>query len=220
MQELTALAGLMGAMVVGVISPGPSFVMVARVAVAQSRAHGLAAALGMGLGGVVFASAALLGLQAVLLALPSMYLALKIVGGLYLAYLGLRIFLAAKQPVLINDADDFEEFSTTASMPSQAPPWRAFWLGLATQLSNPKTAIVYASVFAAFLPATFSLGFVLLLLALVFAVEAGWYGLVATLLASAAPRRAYLRYKTWVDRLAGTVMLALGLKLIASARQL
>jgi hypothetical protein len=40
----------------------------------------------------------------------------------------------------------------------QQPPLGAFWLGLTTQISNPKAAIIYASVFAAFLPASFSLG--------------------------------------------------------------
>jgi threonine efflux protein len=54
----------------------------------------------------------------------------------------------------------------------------------------------------------------------VFAVEAGWYAVVATMLSSSRPRRAYLRYKAWVDRSAGLVMVGLGLKLIASARKL
>ena len=48
-------------------------------------------------------------------------------------------------------------------------------------MSNPKTAIVYASVFAAFLPASFSLGFAAALLAAVLFVETAWYALVALL---------------------------------------
>ena len=93
-------------------------------------------------------------------------------------------------------------------------------MGLTTQVSNPKTAIVYASVFAAFLPNTFSPLFVAALLCVVFAIEAGWYAVVATMLSSSRPRGAYLRYKAWVDRTAGLVMVGLGLKLIASARKL
>jgi len=209
MQEFVALAGIIGALSVGVVSPGPSFVMVARLAVATSRANGLGAAVGMGVGGVVFAVAALLGLQAVLLAVPSVYLALKLLGGLYLCYLGLRIFLAAK-------------VALTVEAPGQgdgAPLFRSFWLGLTTQVSNPKTAIVYASVFAAFLPGTFSLPFAAALLGVVFVVEAGWYAVVATLLSSSRPRRAYLSYKAWVDRTAGLVMVGLGLKLVTSAHR-
>jgi threonine efflux protein len=146
MQELATLASIVAALSIGVISPGPSFVMVARVAVASSRIRALATALGMGAGGAIFGAAALLGLQSVLLAVPALYAALKVLGGLYLCYLGFVIFRSAQQP-LAPVAD---------SGKGSGRPLHAFWLGLTTQLSNPKTAIVYASVFAAFLPASFS----------------------------------------------------------------
>lgn len=209
MQDLPALIGILAALAVGVVSPGPSFVMVARTAVCGSRREGIAAALGMGAGGVVFAVAALLGLHALLLALPSLYLALKLVGGLYLAYLGWRIWTSAAQPLLLGEL---------AERPARRGA-RALALGFTTQISNPKTALVYASVFAAFLPGAQSLAFDITLVALVFLVEAGWYALVALALATDAPRRAYLRYKSWTDRLAGGVMIGLGLKLAASAQR-
>jgi threonine/homoserine/homoserine lactone efflux protein len=209
MQEIAALAGLIGALAVGTVSPGPSFVMVARLAVATSRANGLGAAAGMGVGGVVFAVAALLGLQAVLLAVPSVYLALKVLGGLYLGYLGIRIIRAAKVSLAVEASG--QSGATSVS--------RSFWLGFTTQVSNPKTAIVYASVFAAFLPGTYSAFFAAVLVAVVFLIEAGWYAIVATMLSSYGPRRAYLDCKTWVDRAAGLVMIGLGLKLVASAHE-
>lgn len=51
----------------------------------------------------------------------------------------------------------------------------------------------------------------------VWLVEAGWYALVALVLASAAPRRLYLGARAIFDRLAGTVMALLGLRLILTA---
>jgi threonine/homoserine/homoserine lactone efflux protein len=197
-QEITALAGILAALTVGVVSPGPSFVMVAREAVSSSKAQALGAALGMGVGGLLFGAAALLGLQGVFHAVPSLYVALKVLGGLYLCYLGFRIFKSAKQPLLVH-----------AGTATGVNAKRSFWLGLTTQVSNPKTAIVYASVFAAFLPQQFSAGFAALLLALVFLVEAGWYSLVAQVLSSAAPQKAYLSYKVWV--------FGLGLRLVSNA---
>ena len=62
MTGLLPFLGILAAVTLGAISPGPSFVFVARSAVALSRAEGLAAALGMGIGGVGFAALALLGL--------------------------------------------------------------------------------------------------------------------------------------------------------------
>lgn len=209
MQELISLLGIVGALAIGVVSPGPSFVLVARVAVSASRPSGIAASLGMGLGGVVFAVAALLGLQAVLLAVPALYVGLRVLGGLYLCYLGYRIFSGAKKSLQVGGAGARQH----------APLHRFFLLGLTTQVSNPKTAIVYASVFAAFLPNSFSVPFALSLLCVVFAVEAGWYAIVAVLLSSSRSRRAYLSCKAWVDRTAGAVMVGLGLKLITSAHR-
>jgi len=96
-------------------------------------------------------------------------------------------------------------------------PLGAFWLGFTTQVSNPKAAIIYASVFAAFLPASFSLGFAAALLVAVLFVETAWYVLVALLFSSSGPQRVYLSYKAWIDQAAGAVMFGLGLKLVTSA---
>lgn len=206
MQQLPALAGIVAALSVGVVSPGPSFVMIARTAVAQSRAQGVSAAFGMGAGGAFFALCALLGLQAVLVAVPAAYAVLKVAGGLYLCWLAMRIVRGAKSPLAIGDG--------AAQGGRRA---RSFWLGLSTQVSNPKTAIVYASVFAAFLPPSFSPAFAIVLLAAVFTIETGWYAIVAVLLSASRPRGLYLGAKAWVDRVAGAVLFALGVKLVVSA---
>ena len=79
--------------------------MVARTALAVSRNAGLAASVGMGAGGVVFAFAALLGLHAVFVAVPWAYTALRVVGGAYLVYLGVIIWRGAAQPLRM-EADD------------------------------------------------------------------------------------------------------------------
>ncbi len=53
-----SILSILGALSIGAMSPGPSFVMVVRVSVAASRRDGLAAALGMGFGGLLFAALA------------------------------------------------------------------------------------------------------------------------------------------------------------------
>jgi threonine/homoserine/homoserine lactone efflux protein len=207
MQDISPLLGIVMALSVGVASPGPSFVMIARTAISSSRTDGVAAAVGMGLGGVVFAVASVLGLQALLLGVPSLYVVLKVAGGLYLGYLGLRIWRGAAEPLALPALADGTRTTHLKSLT----------LGFTTQISNPKTAIVYASVFAAFMPAGRSVAFDFTLVAIVFAIETGWYGTVALALSSRRPREAYLRYKAWADRVAGGVMMALGLKLVSSA---
>ena len=210
MEHLPALLGIGTALAVGAASPGPSFVMVARTAVASSRVDALCAALGMAVGGLFFAVVSLLGLHGLLLAVPSLYWILKILGGSYLVYLGVRIWLGARKPL-------FDQVTKAESGAKSAV--RSFALGLGTQVSNPKAAIVYSSVFAAFMPAAPSIAFNLSVVAMVFSIEAGWYIFVALALSANGPRSVYLRYKSWIDRVAGGVMVALGLKLVSAANR-
>jgi RhtB (resistance to homoserine/threonine) family protein len=202
--SLLALLAILGALAIGAISPGPSFVLVVRTSIAQSRRDGLAAALGMGAGGVVFAALALLGLQALLMQAAWLYLALKVAGGAYLIYLGIRLWRGAGAPLTVGVDNSGIE----------AVPGRSFLMGLITQLSNPKTAVVYASIFAALLPAQPPFWLILLLPPLAFLVEAGWYSVVALLFSSPRSRSAYLWSKRWIDRAAGAVLCALGVRLI------
>jgi threonine/homoserine/homoserine lactone efflux protein len=156
-------------------------------------------------GGVVFAVVALLGLHGLLLAVLSAYLVLKVAGGAYLAWLGVRIWASARQLLVVTDA-----------VVEGTSRWRSLALGFTTQVSNPKAALVYASAFATFLPAARSPSFDAALLALVFTVEAGWYAVVALTLSTVRPRDAYLRCKVWVDRVAAGVMVMLGIRLVWS----
>src|SRR6185312_5567565 len=66
MDTLVPFLSILAALALGAVSPGPSFVFVVRTSLAQSRRDGIAAARGMGVGGVIFAALALLGLQVAL----------------------------------------------------------------------------------------------------------------------------------------------------------
>jgi len=204
-EAIVALAGILGALLVGAVSPGPSFVLVARTAIAASRRDGLAAALGMGVGGVIFGGLALAGLHVVLAQVGWLRLSLKLLGGLYLLYLGIGLWRGASDPVVV---------PTTAARHATGLG-RSFSLALATQLSNPKTAVVYGGIFAALLPAERPAWLSAALPVLILVVETTWYAAVAVAFSSDRPRAAYLRSKTWIDRTAGAVMGGLGLRLIA-----
>jgi threonine/homoserine/homoserine lactone efflux protein len=208
MEAIVSVLSIAGAIALGAMSPGPSFIMVARAAVA-SRTDGLAAALGMGAGGVLFAGVALVGLHVVLSTVPWLYIGLKILGGLYLMFLGYLIWRGAREPLRVAEVASDERGSTF---------FRSFCLGVLTQVSNPKTAVVYASIFIALLPREVPLSVTLILPLVIFAIEAGWYAIVALALSASALRAAYFRSKAWIDRAAGTVMALLGIKLIVGAR--
>lgn len=197
------LGSIAAALLLGAMSPGPTSIYVAKNSIAISRKHGLFTALGTGLGAAIFGLLAVLGLQAFLLAVPSAYLTLKICGGLYLLWMAFKIIKHAKEPIEAGDASS-----------SQMSLRRAFTTGLITQLSNPKIAIVLASIFTALLPKDIPTYFYFVLPVLCFFIDAGWCSLVAVALSAEKPRKVYLKFKAGFDRAAGAVMTVLGLKLI------
>ena len=206
MDPVIALLSILGTTAIGTVSPGPSFVVVVRASAGLSRRDGLASALGMGCGGLGFAGFALAGLQAVLMQVSWLYLVLKVAGGAYLCYLGYRIWRGAKVPL------------DTSNGPTVAGGWRkSFAIGLGTQLSNPKTAIWYASVFAAFLPHPIPTWMFWAVPPLIFIIETGWYTIVAFAFSAARARAIYLGAKLWIDRFAGGVVMLLGGKLVLEA---
>lgn len=207
MDAQVAFFAILGALTIGAMSPGPSFVVVARTAVAASRRDGLAAGLGMGVGGVTFGALALLGLQTVLARVAWLDAGLKVAGGLYLLYLAVRLWGDAGAPVTLPEGRGA----------GPAGPARSFALGLSTQLSNPKTVVAYASIFAALLPAVHPRWLYVALPPSIFVIEAGWYSLVALTFSAGRPRAVYLRLKSWIDGAAGGVMAALGLRLLVDA---
>jgi len=208
MTAFAVLFSILAAISIGAISPGPSFVLVSRISIASSRTHGLASALGMGVGGALFAALAVLGLTALLMQFEWLYFILKLLGGAYLVYIAIRIWRGASEPLGLSDASGPSGGISVS---------RAFLLGLITQLSNPKTSIVYASIFAALMPPAPPLWLLFTLPPMLFCVEAGWYAVVAFAFSGSRARLIYARLKLWIDRGAGAVMGALGLKLIVEA---
>lgn len=203
MNELTAFFAILAALLLGAMSPGPSFVLVTKLSISNSRADGLAASVAMGVGGAIFGVLALVGLTAVLQQIDWIYIGVRILGGCYLMWLGFNIWQGATVPI---EFDGLKLTSTTTA--------RSFKVALITQISNPKTAVVYSSIFASLLPATPSWGFLITLPLAIFAIEAGWYVVVALVFSRGQSRTTYLAGKHWFDRFAGLIMGGLGARLI------
>ncbi len=208
MNDLLLLATIAFAHLLAAMSPGPSFVLVVRNAVAVSRADAVASAFGMGAGATFYAAAALLGLKAALDQLPALFLAFKIAGALFLIWIAVQIFRHARDPLP----------SVEASTTGARGLWRSFLFALWTQLSNPKCILFFASIFIALLPANMPAWMISAILAIVFVQETAWYGLVALGFSLPKPRALYARAKTTIDRAVGGFIGAIGVKLLWDAR--
>ncbi|NND00314.1 MAG: LysE family translocator [Gammaproteobacteria bacterium] len=204
MNEYAFLAVIAGILLIGAMSPGPSFLVVARNSLSQSRAHGIATAFGTGLGVMFFAILASYGVTALIDQVPAAYLGFKIFGGLYLLFLAFKIWSGATSPLAIQKSDGVQAMTIN----------RAFVLGLMTQTSNPKTALVIAGIFAAFVPAVPPPHTTWLVAVIAFVIDFSWYAMVAVSLSTARSRDVYRAAKTGFDRVASGFLGVVGIKLL------
>jgi len=200
------LFSILAALILGAISPGPSFLFVARTAVAVSRRSGVASAIGMGLGASIVCALALLGVRVVFARAEWLYVSFKVLGGIYLCYLAWGLWRGGKGAAAVP--------AETLPAPTKTGVMRSLWLALATQLSNPKTLIVISGIFAALLPSRIPAWMYWTIPLIDLIVETSWYAFVAVALSSRAPRQIYLGAKVIIDRTAGCVLGVLGLRLI------
>ncbi|AZN95913.1 LysE family translocator [Mesorhizobium sp. M9A.F.Ca.ET.002.03.1.2] len=121
--------------------PGPAMLYAAAQTMARGRWSGLTAALGIHLGGYVHVVAAAAGLSVLFHAVPTLYVAVKLAGALYLIWLGISLFRARAQ-------DDAVISGSVASGTVPKSARRAFFESITVEVLNPKTAIF----FMAFLP--------------------------------------------------------------------
>src|SRR5688500_12189492 len=140
MPDLTQLALYFAAALVLAVTPGPGIFYVAARTLAGGRAEGIASSFGTGLGGMVHALAGSLGVSAIVLASAELFTALKLIGAVYLVWLGFRTFQTARL-----------EASTGLTGGTVAPgvgTRRAFREGVLVEALKPKTA----AFFLAFIP--------------------------------------------------------------------
>jgi len=185
--DLAVILAFSLATVVLAITPGPDMALQLSRAINYGRAHGLAAMFGAMAGIMVHTTLVALGISVLIIAAPPLFLALKIVGALYLLWLawqaitqggGLRIADAAKRPPTI---------------------WQSFATGLGINLLNPKVVLFFVTFLPQFVDAhdpaatgkLFFLGAEFVLLSIPLGI--------ATVLAAGWLAAAFKRTK-WVER--------------------
>ncbi|MGL5011887.1 MAG: LysE family translocator [Paracoccaceae bacterium] len=186
-------------------SPGPAVLMAARTGVTEGFRTGAWLAVGIGIGAVFWAVAALFGLAVLFKAAPALLWGYKIAGGLFLCWIAWQMWSHAKEPLVMQAA---------GQTPRSA--WSALRLGVVTQLSNPKPAVFFGAVFVGTVPPGTSLPWMGLLLVVIFLNELICNIVVARAFSFEGPRAAYARLKTGIDRTFGGILALLGVKIAAT----
>ena len=191
-----------------IVTPGQDMILVMSRSVAQGVAAGVVTAAGVSVGLVGHTVLATLGLGAILRTSEWLFVALKILGALYLVWLGIG---------LVRTRESGLPLATQA----QRTPGRLFVDGALSNLSNPKIAIFYFAFLPQFVSPTaqrptltvFVLG--LAFAALTFAVKAPVGFFAGRLSAWLRARPGML---AWVFRASGAVLIALGVRLAFERR--
>jgi threonine/homoserine/homoserine lactone efflux protein len=202
---LSAFLIFVGLVVFAAISPGPAVIMSARTGLTEGMRTGFFLALGIGAGAVVWASAAMFGLNLVFAVAPALLWALKLGGAAYLLWMAWHLWRDARKPIATSDA---------AALPRSG--LSAFRLGLFTQLANPKPAVMFSAIFLGTVPQGTPAWVYLALLAVIFAAETLWNTAVARIFSLDRTRAGYISLKTVIDRSFGGLLALLGVKIAAT----
>ncbi len=122
--------------------PGPNHLTIITASVTSGRVAGLRAAMGIAAGALTWSIIAVSGIAVIFDVVPSLYLALRVIGSSYLIYLGVNAFRAARRGGVFN-------LTPNAASPATRAPFRTAYL---VMMTNPKAVLFFGSILAAFIP--------------------------------------------------------------------
>jgi threonine/homoserine/homoserine lactone efflux protein len=188
-------------------TPGPDNLMVLSMGMSRGRRAGMAFGLGCALGCLSHTLLAVIGVSALVAASPVAFTALKLAGGAYLVWMGVQAWRHAGA------------VQVGGSAMAETPLRQLFVKGLIANAINPKVVLFFLSFLPQFVVASQGRVEVQLgLLGLLFTAQAallfGLLGYFSGGIGAWLNRRPSVGQ--WLDRLAGTVFIALGVRMIAS----
>ena len=203
MQTLSVLVPVFAVFIPALILPGPDFVGVVRSSLTRGTTAGLLTTVGVTLGLGMYSSLSLLGLSAVLVKYQWLTWAVRVLGGAYLAWLGIKLLRARPTP-----GEEFEK---------GRPRGNALVFGFLVTLTNPKAIVLFASVFATSVTASTPYWLMALMVGLVMLSALAWYSIVSLFMSSPPVMRRFQHARHWIERVAGASFVLIGGRIIADA---
>ncbi len=197
---------LLSVHILGLISPGPDFIVTVNHGLGSGKRAGYYTALGIGLGCLVHMTYCILGLGFIITQSVLALNVLKYAGAAYLIYIGVRALLSRKSGAT----------QTVTAQHHSIRAWQAFRSGLITNLFNPKATLFFLSLFTVVMRPGTQISVQFIYAAVMAVVAVSWFMLVSTALTLAPVQRRFQKYKHWIDRAMGVVLIALGVKVATS----
>ncbi|SHE59272.1 LysE family translocator [Vibrio gazogenes] len=198
----------LGICIVATASPGPAIFLSIKNGAKYGFSKALIGVVGNVVAMLTLASVSAVGLGAVILASPLLYTAIKVIGGLYLIYLGVKAWCSKP----LSHTEHTEKLVITA--PSRLKIFSESYL---VGISNPKAIAFYTALFPQFINLDQPVFSQFALLAGTFAVCSFLF--LATYVVLASKLRKYLERKktlVWFNRITGGVFVGFGAALVSS----
>ena len=184
------------------LTPGANVLLVSQLAASGDRRGASYAAVGIAIGAAIWSCAAVIGLGALLTAIPALRRFMQVLGAAYLLYFAVRLW-----------RNHAYAMNATCSLTAT----KAMQTGVLTSLSNPKPALFYAGVFSVALPPTASPTLIDAALAIVIGNALTWHLLLASLFSLERIQEAYAEKSATLSRLSAVVVGVMGLSLLSSS---
>lgn len=188
-----------------VISPGPNFALISKLAISGAHSTAVGATFGLAIAATFYAVLTMAGLALFLAKVGWLASLIQIAGGCYLVYLGVMAWLSGKTDTAKQGVSAIEKGSVL----------RGMRMGMIVNLSNPKGIAFFIGLYAVAVPPETGLLAKLAILVGGFLIEIVWYGLVTALLSRRQAKAVYDRFGQWIERAIGTALAGFGIRLIA-----
>ncbi|MCR9177626.1 MAG: LysE family translocator [Alphaproteobacteria bacterium] len=208
MSHLIVLVTVFSIFLPALMLPGPDFIAVVRASMTRGTRTGLLTTVGVSLGLGLYATLSLVGLAAILVEYRWLTWLVRILGGGYLVYLGLRLLLTRPQPF------DVEPDAPRHNARTPHP----VIFGFLVTMTNPKAIVLFASVFATSVTASTPAWLMAVMVLLVVASAGVWYALVSIFMSSNAVIGRFRGAQHWIERAAGVCFVAIGGRILTDSR--
>jgi RhtB (resistance to homoserine/threonine) family protein len=201
-----------GVAAIVIVVPGPDTVVVTKNILVHGRRAALGTSLGVSAGLSVWTLAAAVGVASLVRASAVAFTVLKVVGALYLIWLGLQALRAAGHSA----SGDHDGWSSSRRAIGALGGFRQ---GFLSDLANPKIGVFFTSLLPQFVDSGRPVLLPFLILGAVFVcMTAVWLCAYCLLAARAAETLQRPRVKAALDRVTGVVLIAIGLRLATEHR--
>ena len=197
-------------------SPGPDFVLVSQQTLSHGRKTGFLCSLGIALGLSIHILYSSFGLAAVIASSTTALWAIKILGGSYLIWLGIKGLKARAMGDNVADHQmNASENNTQNSVRKSA--LKTVAMGFLCNALNPKAPIYFVSLFTLVLSPDMPLYQLAVYGIWMMMIQMGWFSTVVMILSNPTINQKFQRSSHWIDRVLGGAMVFMGIKVVASS---